>query len=137
MNDKARYNAINHTLSDKDISEIINIALSLNPDKRPSLNDILQRAKRFRQRIRKNRNESHIQAIDSSLLKEVIQFGINGLADYPTIIKDNLWRFEISNESGTKNILINEYGRSVGLTNGVSGVLYFLAKAKQNGFNVS
>lgn len=120
------------------LSELVTSCLSHNEVIRPNVDVIRSGIEKYKKDIElsaKNDNsKSHISKLDKNRLKEIIQWALNGLTIPPIVISEDLWFSKLSkNENGSAQKGYTLYG---GMYEGISGVLYLLARAKISGYDV-
>jgi serine/threonine protein kinase len=118
-------------IGDDEVSSIIYRCLAIEPSKRSTLREIRQTISKYATRLDKKRPEpSPNPSVDLLLLKKFTESALKGLCNAPTVMKDNIWYSASQTGHPTNNPQIQVYEKSVGLAEGVSGVLYVLSKAK-------
>lgn len=128
-------------LGNEGLAQLIVSCLNPDPIERPDLEAIQTAVKKYMGKIDSNENRlgniADSPTFDKFQLRNIIDAGIKGLLEEPTLTLDGLWLSRNSvrcNMPGRPN---NNFGKSAGLHEGISGVLYFLARAKDAGFDIS
>jgi len=107
-------------------------------DERPSINELKDCFLKYYARIGSSiLIQKSIEAVvNTEKLKDVIIRSIHGLISPPTVIFNGLWysKSSTSDSYGIKGT--HEFSKSCGLFEGITGVLYFLAKAHRFGFPI-
>ena len=129
-------------IGDYVVSRMIAACIRRDSDSRPPLSEIRRCFEQYLQALSvKNINTnkpSLQQTLSTDELKRIIQSGINGLSEYPTLLdNDLLWLCRMPPQDNDFGKQEKAFGISGGFSEGLSGILYFLAAAKQKGFDIS
>ena len=127
---------------DLKLAHIIVNCWDSRPSMRPSINAIENAIADHKNKIIKNKND--IPTIDKTYcdinhndLKQIINGGIRGLIEPPTLFHDGKWLSEMPKKDQEEGIGHAGFCFSYGLYEGVSGILYVLAKAVKCNFDIS
>jgi len=127
-------------LRNNDIVELIASCLDRDPAMRPIVRHIYDVVQKYKVSCQQNKVEGKglvdPDMITGDRLQSLINGAIKGLVSPPTVISKDLWQSRIPLKDGMADAQRKEFGKSVGLSEGISGVLYFLARAKAAGFNI-
>ena len=128
-------------VGDKNIADIVATTLLIQPSERPKLYEIRENTKMFQKRIAQRKGKTSFTArtgnIDIQRIRNIIQLAIRGLVLPPTIIKDDLWYSKASESKSGMDKEQTGFAKNTGLSEGISGVLYFLGRAKMMGFDIT
>jgi len=128
-------------LSDSELVDTICACLNSNPLLRPSLslvqNNIIKHESQLLQGLFSETKQLAVKKISNESLLEIINYSINGLVSPPTLIIDDIWLSKAAPKENVNGRETESFCPAGGLYEGISGVLYFLAKAKINGFDIS
>jgi hypothetical protein len=129
-------------IGDQKIAGIITACVSPDPDTRPNVQEIRTIIQQHLQKVSHHR--AAVTSADPKMppptpdeIRKIIQSGINGLVEYPALIENDLWLSKMPARNDGEGKQEKEFGVSGGFAEGLSGTLYFLAKARQEGFDVS
>lgn len=128
---------LNFFIRNDEMSTLISRCLDHTPEKRPSLPEILSKVSQYRECLKTGTGvqTSVIPTqVDLEQLKAVINGAIRGLVSEPTLIDKHLW-FSKAQDSGG-GTQKKGYSKSGGFYEGITGVLYFLAKTSLAGFDI-
>ena len=125
-------------LEDQKLAHLIANCLSYDPMSRPELKAIRKSISEYKTTIaRKKENKCTFQRVNTDLLTEVITGALQGLATSPTAIQNMLFYSRTSeNDMGFEKEK-SEFVKYPGLSIGIAGPLYLLAKAHVAGYDVS
>lgn len=121
------------------LAKLISRCLDPDPFKRPGLDEIYTAVTLYYDSLvdegKKCDQSSGTARLNITSLEQLIQKGINGLVEPPTVTENKIWCSKVSSrdKGGSNN---SEFMRSVGLYEGITGVLYFLGKAKEMNFDI-
>lgn len=123
-----------------EVSQLITSCLSQKPSVRPSLDTIRSKIKKFRselnQSVSKATDQSPPPAPDKVAIRQLIDDGIKVLTDSVMVQDNKVWHsLEIQHE----DLIVNPKMKityNIGWYSGVSGVIYVLAKAHNQGHNI-
>jgi len=127
-------------LGDPIIASLIAMSLRPEPDKRPELSEIscglanYQKAIRDRSLLKYHLKSEHL---NTDRLKEVITCAVSGLNAAPITIKDGIWSSRRINAQTLGDPRNREYHINTGLFQGLSGVLYTIARLQKANIDVS
>jgi serine/threonine protein kinase len=117
------------------VSSMLSTCLNSVPSERPHLSKIISFLEE--QKSDKIQTEPLCQIpFDEEKLKQTISAGLNGLNKAPIVIADNVWYSKDKRKANRGATGSKEYTRSAGMQEGVSGVLYMLARAKKAGYKI-
>lgn len=126
---------------DESICELIAICLDPNPLRRPRLETLQATLQTYTSKVRASDPGEKISGnslpIDMSLLRNTIEKGISGLVEEPMQIHGRLWLSRVSATGDILGKVRNQFRVMQGVYEGITGVLYFLARAKEAGFDIS
>jgi len=133
------YDSMSFFLGDPTMAELITRCLNLSPEERPDIDSITNILVDYRHRLQANVLDKQLSTtshLNSSDLKNLIILSLQGLNQHPTVIKDDVWYSKVVNieNLGTRKNLM--YSRYTGLSEGIGGVLYLLARARIAGFSI-
>jgi len=125
-------------LQDWEVAELIASCLDRDPALRPTVRHLYDTVLKYRAGCRqKSLNKRGDTAMmNADQLEPLIQAAIKGLVSPPTVINNDLWQSRVPFKDGMADAQRKEFGRSVGVSEGISGVVYLLARAKAAGFNI-
>jgi hypothetical protein len=121
------------------ISQTLTAALNPNPALRPGLKDIQQSLEQYQAELS---TTSHgvpgksERPLNSAELEHVINSALNGINKPPVVTLDGMWYSKVNTTDSSAPVQNLEYTRYAGMREGLSGVLYVLAKAKKLGFDI-
>lgn len=128
-------------IKDTEIAEMIASCLYPDPFMRPQIKDINFTLQQFKDSLSKNEKAvKHVPftgATNDQNLKALINASIKGLVTPPTVINRDLWQSRVPSKDNIPDSQKIEFGKSAGLFEGISGVLYFLGRAKTAGFDIN
>jgi serine/threonine protein kinase len=78
-----------------------------------------------------------IESAQDDRIKELISSAVNGLIKPPIVLQNGLWYSKMFSVSNHSSSLHRDYIRYVGLAEGISGVLYLLARVNRIGMNIA
>jgi serine/threonine protein kinase len=134
-------NNLNFFIRDEATSKMIASCLEPDPAKRPSLIHIKNHTLHFKKSLlEKKSNKNKLfgsEQIDSQLLRDIIDGSILGLVTEPTVIAKDIWQSKMPSNEDDKGAKQNGFVKSGGLYEGITGIIYFLGRAHQSGFNIS
>ena len=126
-------------IRDQSMVEMIVACLEHDPADRPDTQYIYKTLLGYRYTLSESvRNKEEVTAdkkIDKNKLRFVIEESITGLVLAPTLIHKDLWQSRLSSADNIPESQRKGFGKSGGLYEGITGVLYFLGKAKRAGFD--
>lgn len=127
-------------IADSTISGLITSCMNSDPDNRPDVTYIQIEIERYKKQIQvKNeltRHSINVNKIDPAQVKSAIDTAIQGLVHPPTLISKDLWQSKVPSKESISGMEITEFTTLTGFREGISGVLYFLGKARKMGFQV-
>ncbi|MES1226003.1 MAG: protein kinase, partial [Bacteroidota bacterium] len=132
---------LNYFINNSSIANLVTSCVHPNPELRPSLIDIASNIKKYSTNLTHERNKNTLTAPSpkrsNKELNKIIIAALNGLSISPIVQLENIWysRMVKSENQGTPQQ--KEYTRYSGIHEGISGVLYLLARAKRMGFNIT
>lgn len=121
--------------NDAPLVDLIIACLEIEINKRPSLDKIIISLEEFKTRTIKNNYLGKTNRIDPQILGETISYSINTLTNNIAMSSEGIWNFPNPNNDNFVGNARYDRTINVGLENGISGVLYLMAKAKLIGFN--
>jgi serine/threonine protein kinase len=124
---------------DKSLAGVMTDCLQPDPSERPSLKTVQNTIQDYHADIEarvKSRSLSYPSDIDRGLVHSVIENAIRGLVAPPTLFHRGLWQSRIPSTDQIVESQRREFGKAGGLSEGITGVLYFLARAKIAGFSI-
>jgi len=127
-------------IQNKSLAEEIAAALSHDPAVRPSIHQIKNIVRSYQESILEGKGISKrptlVLNVEDYQLKAVISGAIEGLAGSPTVLVDALWHSRTPCKEAIPGKVKNEFSITCGLSEGIAGVLYFLARAKKAGWDI-
>jgi len=123
-------------IGNKEISKIVALSLHHDLNLRPNIRMILEGLMKYQTDLKtvlNSQKPNHGQTVDSYKLTETIKSALKGLVNPPIIISNDLWcskHLTIENFTSNKNC---EYTVSPGISEGLAGVLYVLARIHKTG----
>jgi len=132
-------NSLSFFIDDEKVTEMITGCLDSDPKKRPAIESILNTFKNYRAKINQTSSspDRHFKTKRRYKIEDVITGGIAGLVNEPTLIVNDLWQSRTKSKDEISGKQINEFGKSGGLYEGITGLLYFIARAKKCGYDIS
>ena len=132
---------IDFFLKDKRLSNLLASCLSPEPDARPSLTSLEQGIREYLPKVigvKKERDslKEKSSAPDPDVVNKVIQGGLRGLVSGPTVMRNGLWYSKTPSQDAIPESIKKDFMKVPGLYEGVSGVLYVIARAKMAGYNI-
>jgi len=127
-------------IQEPSLANVIARTMSLHPADRPSINEIQGSIKQSLSQVNSANSEVESKDIhrrDLFNLNSLINKAIKGLISDPTVMSNGLWYYKRQNPgtiSGKEKV---EFEKKGGLSDGIAGTLYCLAKAQKAGYNVS
>jgi len=130
---------INYFIQNERLALLLGAGLSVSPEKRPTPSKISAAIAEYKKEISApahkhalKEDRRHYTGMDS-----LLQDAIRGLVQGPTLIVRDLWRSRTAARDAFSEKQLTEYTKSAGLYEGITGVLYFLGRAKKMGFDIS
>jgi serine/threonine protein kinase len=123
-------------IRDKDISQMITQCLASDRNARPKIKEIKVRIENYKQTVRSS-NEVVKHIPDRSVLMDITQKAINGLCNPPTVMHNGVWQSRTNDVGDIFKYEKNEFAKSIGLFEGIAGVLHLLGLAHMAGFDIS
>ena len=128
-------------IRNKEMVDMMTACLAGDPADRTDIRHIEQTIRTYRCALdvngRGNDPKKQDKSIDENKLRFVIEESITGLVLAPTLINKDLWQSRLSSADSIPDSQRKGFGKSGGLYEGITGVLYFLGKAKGAGFDIS
>jgi serine/threonine protein kinase len=133
---------LNYFIRDDRISQLITVCLDRSPQSRPLVGDIIEEMERLKNALEESRISIDVGIKEefvgkqNTLLNDLINGAIRGLSHPALLSSDNLWDSPVlkrDNYIGTEQMK-REY--LCGIHGGMSGIMYFLSKACELGYNI-
>jgi serine/threonine protein kinase len=131
---------INIFIDDMIIAKVISACLSYIPDNRPNLDTIKSIIVQCHENLltEKDRPNTSLVSIPAAqTLEEIISDSIRGLVTFPIVMHEDIWCSRLSTTENAGSSSQREYTRAMGLKEGISGVLYLLARCKRVGLSIN
>lgn len=132
------FEVVDFFIRDADVSEMICRCLSLDPALRPDLETVGGTLAAYRERIERTGvvAVTEVSTSTGDGLQTVVQEALMGLGALPTVMKDGIWYSKLAKADAAEMVGAPEFVRHAGLYEGLSGVLYGIARAVRCGFDV-
>jgi serine/threonine protein kinase len=131
---------LNLIIGDECLSQLISLSVHPTQILRPSLTNLLEAFATYRGKIKSGPNKiDHHASPEKRLIlrvEQTLQLALCGLTKPPIVIKDEIWlskQLTVENYTSRQN---KQYGISLGLTEGISGILYTLARIHRCGLSI-
>jgi len=131
---------LNFFLRNNELAELIASCLDRDPALRPPVKKLYDTVEKYKISCQQykagGKDILDIGVLANDELHSLIDGAIKGLVSAPTVINKDLWLSRTPARDNMADAQRKEFGKSPGLCEGISGVMYFLARAKAAGFNI-
>ena len=141
QNRQALRTALTFLIGNKDIAALIVDCLDQVPQRRPAISEIsvglINYEKKLNSPMKEIKKNRHLQTVDPSELKATISSAIIGLSKPPIVALNDLWYSKITALETIGDPRHNKYTKYTGLSEGIGGVLYLIARVHRIGISIA
>lgn len=109
------------------------------PQNRPEMPEIVIALKNYRDELAQGnpaKNGMISEKLEIEGLNGIISSALTGINQSPTVLLDEVWYSKLKKDKNSEGLIDKSYSRYPGIYEGISGVIYVLARAQKIGFNI-